>query len=188
MNGLLGISRLIDDVVGRIGKLVAWAIFAAVFVSTVNALVRYAFNYSSNAFLEAQWYLFGAVFMLCAGWTLRDQEHIRIDILSGPLGPKFRSFMDLVGVLLFLFPFCLIMIAHGFPFFYESIVHSEGSASAGGLPQWPAKILIPLGFVVLFVQGVSELIKRIAVISGHLPEYLKGGGHGSAPEAEEHGA
>ncbi len=191
MKDLLALSRLIDDMIGRIGKLAAWLVLAAVLVSAVNALVRYIFNDSSNAWLELQWYLFAGVFMLCAAWTLRDQEHIRIDILSGPLGPKFRSVMDLIGTVFFLFPLCLIMMIDGYPFFWGSFVSGEISGSAGGLIMWPVKMLVPVGFTILFVQGISELIKRIAIMQGLLPEYLKGGGaHGAVTpvNADEHGA
>lgn len=188
LQGLLGISRLIDAFNARVGKIVAWCVFVAVVVSTGNAIVRYTFNTSSNAWLELQWYLFGAVFMLCASWTLKEQEHIRIDILSNALGPKFRSGMDLFGHLFFLLPFTILMVLDCWPFFMRSFISGEISASAGGLIVWPAKLLILLGFVMLTAQGISETIKRLAVMSGHLPEFLKGGHHGSEPEAKEHAA
>jgi len=185
VRGLLSFSRAIDALNTSIGKIVGWFILAAVIVSTVNAIVRKLFNQSSNAWLEAQWYMFGAVFMLCAAYTLLKNEHIRIDIVSNTLSKRARDRIDVIGHLFFLFPLCIIMMLYGFPFFYRSFAIGETSANAGGLIQWPAKILIPLGFVLLFVQGISELIKRIAIMRGDMEDpHGGGGGHGAAAEAE----
>ena len=166
VEGLLRLSRTIDWVNERVGKTVAWAIVVAILVSAVNAIIRRIFGVSSNAWLELQWYLFGAVFMLCAAWTLRVNEHIRIDILSSRLSKRGRDWIDLIGHFLFLMPFVLLMIYDGIPFFLASWRINEQSMNAGGLIQWTAKGLIPLGFFLLFLQGISEIIKRIAVMRG----------------------
>jgi TRAP-type mannitol/chloroaromatic compound transport system permease small subunit len=184
VHGLLGVSRAIDALNERIGKVVAWAIFAAVIVSAVNALIRKAFGTSSNAWLELQWYLFGAVFMLCAAWTLRDNEHIRIDIVSNRLSKRTRDLVDIFGHLVFLFPFVVIMTWLCWPFFWRSFTTNEISSNAGGLVIWPAKGLILLGFILLFLQWASELIKRIAIFRGELEDVHAAGGHQAAAEAE----
>lgn len=184
MSGLLRIGRLIDAVNERVGKLAAWAILVAVLVSAVNAIVRKVFEVSSNAWLELQWYLFGAVFMLCASWTLKANEHIRIDIVTGGLSKRTRDWIDVFGHLFFLFPFCAVMIWLSAPFFLRSFESGEVSTNTGGLLIWPAKGLILLGFVLLLLQGASELIKRIAIIRGVIPDEAAGGGHHAAAEAE----
>jgi TRAP-type mannitol/chloroaromatic compound transport system permease small subunit len=170
MDGLLGISRAIDALSDRIGKLAGWAIFAAVLVSTVNALVRFSFNYSKNSFLEAQWYLFGFVILLGASYTFQKNEHIRIDIVSSRLPMMARHWIDILGHLIILMPFCLLMTYLGSIFFMRSFASGEISSSAGGLTLWPAKLLIPAGFAMLFAQAVSELIKRVAVVRGLIPD------------------
>ena len=135
-------------------------------VSSLNAIVRYAFNTSSNAFLELQWYLFGAVVLLGAAYTFKANEHIRIDILSSRLSKRSRDWIDIVGHILFLMPLCLVIMWLGWPFFLRSFAQAEVSSSAGGLIVWPAKLLVPLGFTILFIQSISELIKRVAVMQG----------------------
>ncbi len=170
LKALLPASRAIDAVNSRIGHWVSWLIFAAVVVSTVNAVVRKAFDMSSNAWLELQWVLFSAVFMLCSPWTLIANEHIRIDIVNNLLPKKLRDWIDLVGHAFFLLPLTIIMIATGVPFFLKSWRIDEQSASTGGLPQWPAKSLVMIGFTLLFLQAVSELIKRAAVMRGLMPD------------------
>ena len=185
MGALLRLSRTIDALTMRVGKLAAWAILAAVVVSAVNAFVRKAFGTSSNAWLELQWYLFGAVFMLCAAWTLKDNEHIRIDIVSNRLSKRSRDRIDVFGHLFFLFPFVALMLALSAPFFWHAYLSGERSASAGGLILWPAKGLILCGFALLGLQGVSELIKRVAILRGALEdENARAGGHHAAAEAE----
>src|ERR671916_3531975 len=166
VSGLLGISRLIDAVNERIGKVTAWAIVIAVLVSAINAIIRKIFGVSSNAWLELQWYLFGAVFMLCAAWTLKANEHIRIDIVSNKLTKRGRDTIDLIGHLFFLFPFVALMLYLSFPYFFNSYRSGEVSSNAGGLLIWPAKGLILLGFISLAFQWLSELIKRVAIMNG----------------------
>ena len=183
VQGLLGISRTIDYLNVRIGKITAWAIVVAVLVSAINAIIRKVFGASSNAWLELQWYLFGAVFMLCASWTLKANEHIRIDIISNKLSKRGRDWVDIVGHLLFLLPFVLVMIYLSLPFFTRSYQSGEISTNAGGLIIWPAKGLILVGFVLLFFQWLSELIKRIAIMKGQLEDEHDSAGHHSA-EAE----
>lgn len=185
MQGFLSFSRAIDAFNTFVGRSIGWLILAAVIVSTANAIIRKLFNQSSNAWLEVQWYMFGAVFMLCAAYTFLKNEHIRIDIVSNVFSKRVRDWIDIIGHLFFLFPLCIIMMLYGFPFFFRSFAINETSANAGGLIQWPAKILIPLGFVLLFAQGISELIKRIAIMSGAMEDpHGAGGGHGAAAEAE----
>ena len=170
MDAALRLSAGIDRLNTAIGRSVYWLILVAVLVSTINAIVRKAFDVSSNAWLELQWQLFGAVFMLCASYTLLKNEHIRIDIVNSRLPKRVRDWIDLLGHLLFLMPFVLLMIYDGWPFFVTSWNQNEQSLNAGGLPQWPAKFLIPLGFFLLFLQGVSEIIKRLAVMQGRIPD------------------
>ncbi|MBX9911406.1 MAG: TRAP transporter small permease subunit [Beijerinckiaceae bacterium] len=184
MQGLLGISRAIDAINSQIGKKVAWLILLAVIVATVNAIVRKLFNVSSNAWLELQWMLFGAVFLLCASWTLQVKEHIRIDIVNSLLPKSVQRWIDLIGHTLFLMPFCLLMIYHSWPFFTRSYAINEQSLSAGGLAQWPAKGLVVVGFVMLAIQGVSEIIKQVAIMRGHLDDDETLRGHAAAAEAE----
>jgi TRAP-type mannitol/chloroaromatic compound transport system permease small subunit len=166
MRTLLRLGQAIDDLNERIGKAMSWLILAAVLVSSVNAAIRFAFNKSSNAWLELQWYLFGAVVLLGAAYTLRNNEHIRIDIISSRLSPSARNWIDIFGHLFFLAPLCIVMIWFGVPFFWRSILSGETSSSAGGLIVWPAKLLVPLGFALLLLQGVSEFIKRVAIMKG----------------------
>ena len=184
MQTLLSISKTIDQVNTRLGKLIAWLIFVAVAVSTVNALIRKIFDTSSNSWLELQGVLFGFVFLLCSPWTLLSNEHIRIDVISSKLPKRARDWIDIVGHVAFLLPFALVMILTSGPFALRSILGNEQSGNAGGLPQWPAKTLIFVGFIVLFVQGVSELIKRVAIMRGELEDTTSGGGHHASAEAE----
>jgi TRAP-type mannitol/chloroaromatic compound transport system permease small subunit len=184
VQALLSISKTIDQVNTRLGKLIAWLIFVAVAVSTVNALIRKIFDTSSNSWLELQWVLFGFVFLLCSPWTLLSNEHIRIDVISSKLPKRARDWIDIVGHVAFLLPFALVMILTSGPFALRSILGNEQSGNAGGLPQWPAKTLIFVGFIVLFVQGVSELIKRVAIMRGELEDTTSGGGHHASAEAE----
>jgi TRAP-type mannitol/chloroaromatic compound transport system permease small subunit len=170
VRALLRLSGGIDAVNTQIGKWVAWAILAAVAVSAVNATVRKVFDLSSNSWLELQWVLFSAVFLLCASWTLRDNEHIRIDIVNNHLPRGLRNTIELIGHAFFLLPLTIVILVTGIPFFTESFAIDEQSASAGGLPQWPAKSLIVIGFAMLLAQCISELIKRVAVIQGLIPD------------------
>ncbi len=170
MQSLLKMSRGIDAFTSWTGKRLAWLILVAVLVSAVNAIVRKVFDTSSNSWLELQWVLFSVVFLLCSPWTLLDNEHIRIDIVNQMLPARVRNSIDVMGHAVFLMPLCIIMIITGVPFFLRSVEINEQSSNAGGLPQWPAKSLIMLGFVFLLVQGISELIKRIAVMRGMIPD------------------
>ena len=170
MQSLLKLSRGIDAFTRWTGKRLAWLILVAVIVSAINAIVRKAFDTSSNSWLELQWVLFSIVFLLCSPWTLLDNEHIRIDIVNNALPKTVRNIIDVVGHVFFLLPLCVVMIITGGPFFMRSYEISEQSGNAGGLPQWPTKSLIIIAFAFLFVQGVSELIKRIAVMQGLIPD------------------
>lgn len=170
MGALLAISRAIDAATAFVGRWIYWLILAAVLVSAGNAVVRKVFDTSSNAWLELQWYLFGAVFMLAAAYTLQRNEHIRIDIISNMLSKRARNWIDVIGHVFFLLPLTLIMIRQLVPWVYGGIRSGEMSANAGGLILWPARLVILAGFVLLFVQGLSELIKRIAVMRRVIPD------------------
>ncbi len=170
MKWLLGIARGIDRVNAALGRWVIWTILAAVLVSAGNAVVRKLFNYSSNAWLEAQWYLYGAAFMIGASLVLQQNEHIRIDIIYGQFSRRVQHWIDLAGHLLFLMHFVLLMDFALVPWVSGSVRSGEMSASAGGLILWPAKSLLLLGFAQLTAQGVSEILKKIAVIRGLIPD------------------
>ncbi|MBB4041683.1 TRAP-type mannitol/chloroaromatic compound transport system permease small subunit [Microvirga flocculans] len=183
MTALLRLSRVIDAFNERIGKVAAWAIVVAILVSAVNAIIRRVFGVSSNAWLELQWYLFGAVFMLCAAWTLKVNEHIRIDIISSRLSKRSRDGIDVFGHVFFLFPFVALMLYLSVPYFIRSYESGEVSSNAGGLLIWPAKGLILLGFISLAFQWLSELIKRVAIRNGQLADE-EASGHSVEAEAE----
>jgi TRAP-type mannitol/chloroaromatic compound transport system permease small subunit len=185
VEGLLKLSRAIDAVNFRIGKVLSWLILIVVIISATNATIRKVFDTSSNAWLELQWVIFGAIFLLCSPWTLLSNEHIRIDIINGMLPKRWRDGIDVFGHAFFLLPLTVVMIVTSVPFFLRSFRLNEQSMNAGGLPQWPAKSLILIGFVLLFWQGISELIKRIAVMRGLIPDpHATGDGAQSAAEAE----
>jgi TRAP-type mannitol/chloroaromatic compound transport system permease small subunit len=184
VEGLLKLSRVIDAVNFRIGKVLSWLIVIVVIISAANATVRKVFDTSSNAWLELQWVLFGAIFLLCSPWTLLSNEHIRIDIVNNLLPKRWRDGIDVFGHVFFLLPLTVVMIVTSVPFFIRSFQLNEQSANAGGLPQWPAKSLILIGFVLLFWQGISELIKRVAVMRGRIPDPYSVGGAHSGAEAE----
>jgi TRAP-type mannitol/chloroaromatic compound transport system permease small subunit len=170
MRALLGFSRLIDTITEFIGKGVSWLILAAVLVSAGNAVIRKIFNMSSNAWLEAQWYLFGAAFMFAAAYTLSQNEHIRIDVVYGQFSRRVQHWIDLLGHLLFLMPFVLLVLYYLFPYVKMSYVSGEVSSSAGGLIIWPAKAILLVGFLLLAFQGVSEIIKKIAIMTGNMDD------------------
>jgi TRAP-type mannitol/chloroaromatic compound transport system permease small subunit len=170
MSALLAISRAIDRVTALIGRLVMWLILAAILVSAGNATSRKVFDISSNAWLELQWYLFGAAYLLAAAYTLQRNEHIRIDIISNHLPKSVRHAIELIGHLFMLMPLCVLMVWETWPNMMESYDIGENSSNYGGLIVWPAKAFIVAGFALLFVQGISELIKRIAIIAGAIPE------------------
>jgi TRAP-type mannitol/chloroaromatic compound transport system permease small subunit len=170
LDNLLAISRGIDRVTGFIGYYIRWLILAAVLVSALNAIIRKTFDISSNAWLELQWYLFGAVFMLAAAYVLQINGHVRIDVLSSRLSKQTRDWIDLFCHVFMLLPFAVLLMWLAWPFFIESLQNQEVSANAGGLILWPAKFFIFAGFLLLVAQALSEIIKRIAVIRGLIPE------------------
>lgn len=170
MAGLLALSRAIDRLNEFVGKWVAWLILASVLISAVNAVVRKAFNMSSNSWLELQWYLFGAAFLLAAAYTLKQNEHIRIDIVYGMWSRRVQHWIDLFGHVFFLMPFVLLMIYYFVPYFLLSFRTQEVSTNAGGLIIWPAKLLLLVGFLLLGLQGISEIIKKIAVMRGDIDD------------------
>ena len=173
MTPLLSLSRLIDKISTRIGKLTMWLILATTLISAGNAIVRKAFSMSSNALLEIQWYLFAAVFLLSAGYGFLKNSHVRIDFISSKLSYRARNWIDVVGIVAVLMPFCLIMIALSWPLFTKALASGEMSQNAGGLIRWPVYGLVPLGFALLLLQGVSELIKRVAFLTGAGPDVLE---------------
>jgi len=166
MNALLSFSRLIDAINIKIGQAVSWLLLLAVLICSGNALIRYAFHVGSNAWLEIQWYLFGAVFLLAAAYTLRRNEHVRIDVVVSRFSQRTQVWIDLLGFLFFLMPITLLVLYYAVPFAVESIQSQEMSSNAGGLIMWPAKLLVPVGFLLLGLQGFSELVKRIGYLMG----------------------
>ena len=185
LNALLPVTRVVDAVTIWLGKRLAWLILAAVIVSALNATVRKVFDTSSNSWLELQWVLFSMVFLLCSPWTLLANEHIRIDIVNNMLPKRVRDSIDVIGHVFFLLPLATVMILTGVPFFLRSFEINEQSGNAGGLPQWPSKSLIMIGFAMLFIQGLSELIKRVAVMRNLIPDPHAGQKSSLETEAEE---
>ena len=176
MSLLLRLSRLIDAFSQMVGKLAMWLVLAATLISAGNAIVRKVLGTSSNSWLEIQWYLFGAVFMLGAGYAFLVNAHVRIDFISSRFSARTRNWVDIGGILLFLVPLCWLMIAEGWPLFERAWTSGEMSGNAGGLIRWPAYLLIPAGFGILLLQGASELIKRAAFLLGHGPDVLAASG------------
>ncbi len=170
MGALLSLSRGIDRINRLIAQAASWLILFAVTISAINAIVRKVVNVSSNAWLESQWYLFGAAYMLAAAYTLCANEHIRIDLLYTRWPRRRQNWIDLLGHIFFLMPFAGLMVYHLYPWFMRAYRTGEMSVSASGLPFWPARLVILLGFVLLFVQGISEIIKKIAIMRGDLPD------------------
>ncbi len=166
MSSLLSFSRFIDAVNEKIGLAISWALLLAVLICSGNALVRYIFNTSSNSWLEIQWYLFGAIFLLASAYTLKRNEHVRIDVVVGRFSKRTQVWIDVFGFIFFLLPATLLILYFAIPFAYESIRNQEVSSNAGGLIIWPAKTLIPVGFFLLTLQGISELIKRVGFLMG----------------------
>jgi TRAP-type mannitol/chloroaromatic compound transport system permease small subunit len=167
---LLKLSQLIDWLTERVGKGAFWLVLIMTLISAGNAVVRFIFNYSSNGLLEIQWYLFAAVFLLCSPYTLQKNEHVRIDVLSGKLSPRGLAVIDIIGTLFFLLPMVIVVLWLSLPLVAESYKINEMSANAGGLIRWPVKLLLPIGFTLLALQGVSELIKRIAFLAGMIDD------------------
>ncbi|RAH98323.1 hypothetical protein DLJ53_26820 [Acuticoccus sediminis] len=172
MRGLLALSRVIDRINALIGQNVSWLILVAVLVSAGNAIVRKAFDMSSNAWLELQWYLFGTVFMLAAAYALQRNDHVRIDILAGRFTKRTRDWIDLFGHVVFLVPFASLIVWLCVPWFLRSFTSGEHSSNVGGLIIWPAKLMALLGFSLLLLQAISEIVKRIAVIRGLIDDPL----------------
>jgi len=170
MNVLLAISRAIDALNERVGRTVLWLILVMALVSSANAVFRYVFNNSSNAWLELQWYMFATVFLLCSGYTLRHDEHIRIDVINSHLSRRTQIWIDIFGTICFLLPMTIFITWLSWPIFVNAWVSGETSSNAGGLIRWPARLLIPVGFSLLSLQGISELIKRIAYLRGLIPD------------------
>lgn len=168
MSFLLSLSKYIDALNERIGLGISWALLLAVLICSGNAIVRYTFNTSSNAWLEIQWYLFGAIFLLAASYTLRRNEHVRIDVVVGRFSKRTQVWIDVFGFIFFLLPATLLILYFAVPFAMESVRNQEVSSNAGGLIVWPAKILIPIGFLLLTLQGISELIKRVGFLMGQI--------------------
>lgn len=166
MGGLLAFSRVVDGLNERFGRIADYCVLFACLVSAGNATVRYLFSYSTNGLLEVQWYLFGAVVLLGAPYTLKRNEHVRVDLVYMSVSPRVRLWIDTLGFALILIPAGLYLAWLSFPFFWQSFVSDEVSQNAGGLILWPAKLLLPLGFALLTIQGLSELIKRVAALSG----------------------
>lgn len=166
MQALLKFSRGIDWLNTQVGKYVIWLILASTVISGVNAVVRKTFNYSSNAYLEVQWYLFAAAFLLAAGYTLLNGEHVKIDVISGRLSKRAQIWIDVIGFTVFLAPVCLAILWYGIPFFLNGWRSGEMSSNSGGLIRWPVYLMLPLGFGLLLLQGVSEWIKRVAFLMG----------------------
>jgi TRAP-type mannitol/chloroaromatic compound transport system permease small subunit len=168
MKPLLAFARAIDALNERIGRAAMWLVLLATLISAGNAVMRYGFDLSSNAWLEIQWYLFALIFLLGAGYTLKHDGHVRIDILHGRFSPRLRAWVDLVGGLVFLLPLCGLLVWMGWDGFTASWAVNEVSPDAGGLSRWPIKLAIPLGFALLLLQGVAEIIKRAAFLSGYV--------------------
>jgi len=174
MNGWMSLSGWIDRCSALIGKLTMWLILATTLISAGNAIVRKAFDMSSNSLLEIQWYLFAAVFMLGAGYGFLKNSHVRIDFISSRLSARMRNWIDVAGILLVLFPFCVLLISLSWPFFINAFNNGEMSQNAGGLIRWPVYLLVPLGFALLMLQGISELIKRMAYLRGLIVDPIGG--------------
>ena len=170
MQTLLRISRAIDALNAKIGQALIWLVLVMALVSAGNAAFRYLFNLSSNAWLELQWYLFSAVFLLCAGYTLLNDEHIRIDVVSSHLSRRTQIWIDIFGTLFFLLPVSIFIMWLSWPVFMNAWTSQETSSNAGGLMRWPVRLLVPLGFFLLSLQGLSELIKRVAFLRRLIPD------------------
>ncbi len=183
MNGLLKLSQLIDGLTERVGKALIWIVLVVTLISAGNAVMRYIWNYSSNAFLEIQWYLFSAIFLFGAGYTLMKNEHVRIDLIAGRFSKRGQAMIDIFGILFFLLPVSIAVMYMSWPIFLLALATDEQSSNAGGLALWPVRLLVPIGFFLLVIQGFSELIKRIGFLLGRCPDPTAKGHH-PTPEEE----
>jgi TRAP-type mannitol/chloroaromatic compound transport system permease small subunit len=186
MQALLKLARLIDLMNEHVGRSVYWLVLVAVLVSAVNAIIRKLFNMSSNAFLELQWYLFSAIFLFCAGYALLHNAHVRIDVVTGRLSPRAQAWIDVFGTVFFLLPMAILFIYLSWPIFVRTYTHGEISTNAGGLLIWPARLMVPIGFALLALQGFSELIKRVGFLMGVAPDPIeRHDGHAAEKELVE---
>ena len=170
MNALLKLSQLIDSITEFVGKSIIWVVLVVTLISTGNALMRYTINYSSNAFLEIQWYLFAVIFLFGAGYTLKKNEHVRIDLISGKFSKRGQAWIDVFGIIFFLMPMAIAIMWMSWPVFLLAFKNNEMSSNAGGLILWPARLMVPVGFFLLVMQGFSELIKRLGFLQGLCPD------------------
>ena len=170
MKSLLAFSGWMDRTSERIGHTIYWLVLAAVLISCINAIIRKAFNWSSNSLLEIQWYLFSAIFLFCAGYTLLRNQHVRIDVISGRLSKRAQAWIDILGTVFFLLPLAIMVMYLSWPVFVQAYQRHEVSTNAGGLIIWPARLLVPVGFLLLAAQGISELIKRVAFLKRLIPD------------------
>jgi len=170
VKSLLAFSGWMDRTSERIGHTIYWLVLAAVLISCVNAIIRKAFNWSSNSLLEIQWYLFSAIFLFCAGYTLLRNQHVRIDVVSGRLSKRTQAWIDILGTVFFLLPLAIMVMYLSWPVFVQAYQRHEVSTNAGGLIIWPARLLVPIGFLLLAAQGISELIKRVAFLKRMIPD------------------
>jgi len=170
MRSLLAFSRTIDAISAAFGRSADWMVGLSCAISAGNAVIRYGFSYSSNAWLEAQWYMLAGIVMLGASYTLFRNDHVRVDLLYSGYGPRTRLYVDIFGIIFFLLPTTILLTWMTLPFFVTSWLTNEGSSNAGGLPRWPVKVVLPIGFLLLTLQGLSELIKRVALLRGVAPQ------------------
>lgn len=170
MNALLKLSQLIDSITEFVGKSIIWVVLIVTLISTGNAIMRYTINYSSNAFLEIQWYLFAVIFLFGAGYTLKKNEHVRIDLIAGKFSKRGQAMIDIFGIIFFLMPMAIAIMWMSWPIFLLALKTNEMSSNAGGLILWPARLMVPVGFFLLVMQGFSELIKRIGFLQGLCPD------------------
>ena len=170
MNALLKLSQLIDSITEFVGKSIIWVVLVVTLISCGNAIMRYTINYSSNAFLEIQWYLFAVIFLFGAGYTLKKNEHVRIDLIAGKFSKRGQAWIDIFGIIFFLMPMAIAIMWMSWPIFLLALKTNEMSSNAGGLILWPARLMVPLGFFLLVMQGISELIKKIGFLQGLCPD------------------
>ena len=170
MNALLKLSQLIDSITEFVGRSIIWVVLVVTLISCGNAIMRYTINYSSNAFLEIQWYLFAVIFLFGAGYTLKKNEHVRIDLIAGKFSKRGQAMIDIFGIIFFLMPMAIAIMWMSWPIFLLALKTNEMSSNAGGLILWPARLMVPLGFFLLVMQGISELIKKIGFLQGLCPD------------------